>query len=333
MKISLITFVIIPVHCFLLLMLDLLHWIENIQMFHLTSHSGLQIHQNVLYKQGIVPKLKRVEKGLKGNGTCLAQLARFLGRIKHKGGTMNKKIGPYRPVHIIFVQVHIFMVPWVGTQMGGRKFSPVQISSHQFRKAWSSKRDCWKFQKTSTKSCQAPSSFSTQLKESNTLIYASVGQQTEEKDGSEEIVWNGSCTAALIDVHLCMSFFSKDVLVMWKLEWSRWALHIDLCTDWVRTLEGMAEFEKCRGIQVRYGNSREFGCEYTVHLWAPQRPSMLTITGGGGGKVGMISTSAPSITNLGHQSLAEAQNLCGGEDIFDVNMQETRQQEGYEVNS
>ena len=53
MKISLITFVIIPVHCFLLLMLDLLHWIENIQMFHLTSHSGLQIHQNVLYKQGI----------------------------------------------------------------------------------------------------------------------------------------------------------------------------------------------------------------------------------------------------------------------------------------
>ena len=111
MKISLITFVIIPVHCFLLLMLDLLHWIENIQMFHLTSHSGLQIHQNVLYKQGIVPKLKRVEKGLKGNGTCLAQLARFLGRIKHKGGTMNKKIGPYRPVHIIFVQVHIFMVP------------------------------------------------------------------------------------------------------------------------------------------------------------------------------------------------------------------------------
>ena len=126
---------------------------------------------------------------------------------------MNKKIGPYRPVHIIFVQLHIFMVPWVGTQMGGWKFSPVQISSQQFRKAWSSKRDFWRFQKTSTKSCQAPNSFSSQLKEANTLIYASVGQQTEEKDGSEEIVWNGSCTAALIDVHLCMSFFSKDVSV------------------------------------------------------------------------------------------------------------------------
>ena len=61
---------------------------------------------------------------------------------------------------------------------------------------------------------------------------------------------------------------------------------------------------------------------------------MLMITGGGGGKVGMVSTLAPSITNSGRQSLAEAQNLCeGGEDIFDVNVQETRQRERYEVNS
>jgi hypothetical protein len=61
---------------------------------------------------------------------------------------------------------------------------------------------------------------------------------------------------------------------------------------------------------------------------------MPMITGGGGGKVGMVSTLAPSIMKLGHQSLAEAQKLCrGGEDIFEVNMQEMRQQERYKVNS
>ena len=61
---------------------------------------------------------------------------------------------------------------------------------------------------------------------------------------------------------------------------------------------------------------------------------MPMITGGGGGKVGMVSTLAPSIMNSGRQSSAEAQNLCGGgEDIFDVNVQETRQQERYEANS
>jgi hypothetical protein len=49
------------------------------------------------------------------------------------------------------------------------------------------------------------------------------------------------------------------------------------------------------------------------------------ITGKAGGEVGMELTLVASIMNPGHQSLAKAQHLWGGgEDIFDINVQEMR---------
>ena len=213
-----ITFVVIPVHCFLLLTLELLRRIVNIQTFHITSRSGLQIHQNVSYERGIVPKLKRVEEGLKGNGTCLAQLARlqqdFLGRIEHKGGTMNEKIGPYKPAHIIFIQLRVFENGALSWRTNGR--SKVLTSANILPPTQ-------KGLKLQNRPLKVPKNFHKVSPSSKLLLQpAQRGKHPDICFGwtaNRRKGWFGRnclkwiCIAALIDVHLCVSFFSKVVLI------------------------------------------------------------------------------------------------------------------------
>ena len=206
------------------------------------------------------------------------------------------------------------MAPRVGVRMRDRNMLPARISPHQSENARSSKNDHWKFQKTSTKSRQALKSFSNWFKVVNTLIYASFGYRTEEKDGSEERVSDGSCNTALIDSHSLVILPNKVGLMTWMLGRSGCACHIDLSMGaWM--LEGTEVFDWHRGIQARYGNSRWWGCRYTVHSWAPQEPSKLTMTGDWGGGVGMALTLAPIIMNPGRQSSADAQHVWRGADM------------------
>ena len=61
---SLLTFIMLSVLRFLQFTLELLCWIESVQACCVTSSSSLQIHHEVLYKQRIIPKFKRVEVGV-----------------------------------------------------------------------------------------------------------------------------------------------------------------------------------------------------------------------------------------------------------------------------
>jgi hypothetical protein len=116
------------------------------------------------------------------------------------------------------------MAPRIGAQMGDWDLLLVRISLHQSENARISKSDRWKFQKTLTKSRQAPKSFSSRFKAANALAYASFGYQTEEKDGSEEKVLDGPCNTALTDSHSLVSLSNKVGLMTWMLGWLGWAL-------------------------------------------------------------------------------------------------------------
>src|SRR6266702_740316 len=108
------------------------------------------------------------------------------------------------------------MMLQVGARMGDRKELPAQTSFNQSKKAQSLRRDCCRFRKTSTKSCQALKSFSSLLRASKALVYAFIGRLMEENEGWEETALNGSPKATLIDFQLLVSSSNNSGLTRWQ---------------------------------------------------------------------------------------------------------------------
>src|SRR6266702_6788643 len=100
--------------------------------------------------------------------------------------------------------------------MGDRKELPTEISFHQSKKAQSSKRDCCRFRKTSTKSCQALKSFPSLLRASKALVYTFISRSMEENEGWLRTAWNGPSTATLIDFHLVVSSSNSLRSMIWQ---------------------------------------------------------------------------------------------------------------------
>lgn len=108
---NLLTFIMLSVLCFLPFTLELLCWIESVQVCCITLSSSLQIHHEVLYRQRIIPKIKS------GGGSGVKWVVPHMTYEVTMGlpwhdlaqrWTDKREDRPYRLARIFFIQLHIF---------------------------------------------------------------------------------------------------------------------------------------------------------------------------------------------------------------------------------